>query len=70
MLDDILLNLSNTRQCSSVNIRYAYWHLLLDEEYSLLTTFSTPEDIAGLSVKKIFSSHGGACKRSTRSTIL
>ena len=41
-LDDILPNLSNTKLFSTVDIRSAYWHVLLDEESSLLTTFSTP----------------------------
>ena len=40
-MDDILPNLSNTTLFSSVDIRSAYWHVLLDEEISLLTTFST-----------------------------
>ena len=41
-LDDILPNLSNAKLFSTVDIRSAYWHVLLDEESSLLTTFSTP----------------------------
>ena len=41
-LDDILPNLSNAKLFSTVDIRYAYWHVLLDEESSLLTTLSTP----------------------------
>ena len=42
MLDDILQNLSNAKLFPTVDIRSAYWHVLLEEESSLLTAFSTP----------------------------
>ena len=40
-LDHILPNFSNAKRFSHVYIRYVYWYVLLDEELSLLTTFST-----------------------------
>ena len=40
--DDILTKLSNAKLFSTVDIRSAYWHVLLDEESCRLTTFSTP----------------------------
>ena len=42
-LDDILPNLSNAKLFSTVDIRSAYWHVLLDEESSILLL---TEDIA------------------------
>ena len=41
-LDDILPSLSNSKLFSTVDIRSAYWHVLLDEESSPLTTLYTP----------------------------
>ena len=38
-LDDMLYN---AKLFSTADIRSAYWHVLLDEKSSLLTTFSTP----------------------------
>ena len=38
-LDDILPNLSNAKLFSTVDIRSAYWHVLLDEEVVFLQPF-------------------------------
>ena len=41
-LHDILPTLSNAKVFSTIYICSTYWHVLLDEESSLPTTFSTP----------------------------
>ena len=41
-LDDILPDLSKARLFSTIDLKSGYWHVLLDEQSSLLTTFSTP----------------------------
>ena len=46
-LDDILPTLSNAKLFSTVDIRSAYLHVLLDKESSLLTTFSTHNTLEG-----------------------
>ena len=42
VLDDILPELSNAKLFSTLDLKNAYWHVLLDDESSKLTTFSTP----------------------------
>ena len=42
VLDDILPDLANAKVFSKVDLSHGYWHCTLDEESSLLTTFSTP----------------------------
>ena len=42
VLDDLLPELSKAKVFSSLDLKSGYWHLALDEESSLLTTFSTP----------------------------
>ena len=42
ILDDILPELSKAKVFSTVDFRSGFWHCVLDEESSLLTTFSTP----------------------------
>ena len=42
VLDEILPELSKARVFSKVDLSSAFWHLSLDEESSLLTTFITP----------------------------
>ena len=41
-LDELLPELSNAKVFTKVDLSSAYWHLVLDEESSLLTTFITP----------------------------
>lgn len=41
-LDDILPRLADAKVFSTVDIKNAFWHLKLDKESSLLTTFQTP----------------------------
>jgi len=41
-LDDVLSNLSDVKVFSTADIKDAFWHLKLDYESSLLTTFETP----------------------------
>ena len=41
-LDDILPDLAKAKVFSKVDLSHGYWHRTLDEESSLLTTFSTP----------------------------
>ena len=41
-MDDILLMLSNAKVFSKLDLCSAYWHVHLDEEFSLLTIFQTP----------------------------
>ena len=42
-LDDVLPELSRAKVFSTVDLRSAYWHCILDEESSKLTTFNTPQ---------------------------
>ena len=42
ILDDILPELGQAKIFSTVDLRSGYWHCVLDEESSLLTTFATP----------------------------
>ena len=42
VLDDILSKLSNAKLFSTLDVKNAYWHVVLDDESSKLTTFSTP----------------------------
>ena len=42
VLDDILPELSNAKLFSTLDVKNAYWHVVLDDESSKLTTFSTP----------------------------
>ena len=42
VLDDILPDLSKAKVFSKVDLSHGYWHCTLEEESSLLTTFSTP----------------------------
>lgn len=42
MIEDILPELSNAKVFTTVDARNGYWHVVLDEESSLLTTFDTP----------------------------
>ena len=42
VLDDILPDLSKAKVFSKVDLSHGYWHCVLDEESSLLTTFATP----------------------------
>ena len=42
VLDDILPELSKAKIFSTVDLRSGYWHCVLDEESSLMTTFATP----------------------------
>lgn len=42
VLNDILPELSNAKVFSTFDLSHGYWHVALDEESSLLTTFSTP----------------------------
>lgn len=41
ILDEILPKLSQAKVFSTVDLRSGYWHCVLDQESSLLTTFST-----------------------------
>ena len=41
-MEDILPKLSNAKVFSKLNLSNAYWHVHLDKESSLLTTFQTP----------------------------
>jgi len=41
VIDDVLPSLSKAKVFSIVDARHAFWHLLLDEESSALTTFET-----------------------------
>jgi len=41
-LEDILPELGQAKVFSTVDLRSGYWHCILDEEASLLTTFATP----------------------------
>ena len=42
VLDDILPELSNAKLFSTLDVKNAYWHVVLDDESSKLTTFGTP----------------------------
>ncbi|XP_025116192.1 uncharacterized protein K02A2.6-like [Pomacea canaliculata] len=42
IMEDILQNLANAKLFSKLDLTDAYWHVHLDEESSLLTTFQTP----------------------------
>ena len=42
VLEDILPELSNAKLFSTLDVKNAYWHVVLDDESSKLTTFSTP----------------------------
>ena len=42
ILDDLPPELSHAEVFSTVDLTAGYWHCVLDEESSLLTTFSTP----------------------------
>ena len=42
VIDDLLPELSKAKVFSTVDFRSGYWHCILDQESSLLTTFSTP----------------------------
>ena len=42
VLDDILRDLAKARVFCKVDLSHEYWHCDLDDESSLLTTFSTP----------------------------
>ena len=42
ILDDILSELGQAKVFSNVDLRSGYWHCVLDEEPSLLTTVATP----------------------------
>ena len=42
ILDEILPELSKAKVFSTVDLRSSFWHCVLDEESSLLTTFNTP----------------------------
>ena len=42
VLDDLLPELSRAKVFSTVDLTSGYWHCVLDEDSSLLTTFSTP----------------------------
>ena len=42
ILDEILPELSKAKVFSTVDLRSGFWHCVLDEESSLLTTFNTP----------------------------
>ena len=42
VLDDILPELFNAKLFSTLDVKNAYWHVVLDDESSKLTTFSTP----------------------------
>lgn len=42
VLEDILPDLAKAKVFSKVDLRHGYWHCTLEEESSLLTTFSTP----------------------------
>ena len=41
-MEDILPKLANAKVFSKLDLASAYWHVHLDEESSLLTTFQTP----------------------------
>ena len=40
--DDVLPELENSKYLSLLDAKSGYWHVLLDKESSLLTTFNTP----------------------------
>ena len=42
VMEDMLLKLSNAKVFSKLGLSNAYWHIHLDKESSLLTTFQTP----------------------------
>ena len=42
VIEDILPDLNKVQIFSKLDLRYGFWHCELDEESSLLTTFSTP----------------------------
>ena len=42
ILDEILPELSKAKVFSTVDLRSGFWHCVLDDESSLLTTFNTP----------------------------
>ena len=42
-MDDILPALADDKVFSKVDLRNGYWHVVLDEESSFLTTFQTPQ---------------------------
>ncbi|RUS77745.1 hypothetical protein EGW08_014504 [Elysia chlorotica] len=41
LLDDVLLELSESRVSTKIDLRNGFWHVLLDTDSSLLTTFQT-----------------------------
>lgn len=43
--ENILLDLAKAKVFSKVDLSHGYWHCTLEEESSLLTTFSTPSQI-------------------------
>ena len=48
LVDDLLPDLTDARVFTKVDLASAFWHLELDEESSMLTTFATPYgDIVG-----------------------
>ena len=42
ILDEILPDLSQAKVFTTVDLRSGFWHCVLDEESSMLTTFNTP----------------------------
>ena len=42
VLDDVLPELSRARVFSTADLKHGYWHVVLDEDSSKLTTFATP----------------------------
>ena len=42
VLDDVLPELAKAKVFSKVDLSHGYWHCVLDEESTLLTTFTTP----------------------------
>ena len=42
VIDDILPEISKARVFSKIDLKNAFWHCVLDEESSYLTTFQTP----------------------------
>ena len=42
-MEDVLPRLSRAKVFTVCDVRHGYWHVQLDEESSLLTTFNTPQ---------------------------
>ena len=42
-MEDVLPHLSRAKVFTVCDVRHGYWHVQLDEESSLLTTFNTPQ---------------------------